>query len=305
MNAAARLFLIERRDATEAIPPRARTAHKGDFGHVLVLAGSVGKTGAAALCAAGALRMGAGLVTVATPDAALPLLAAGLRSEAMTEPLPLTEGGSLGKEAIDRAVALAESRDAVVLGPGLGQGSEVRAFVREVVAQCTRPLVIDADGLNAIAPGPKNPGAVALLRRSAATIVTPHPGEMARLCRSSTAEVQRRRLETARGFAMESGATVVLKGQRTLVADSDGRTAVNPTGNPGLATGGTGDVLAGIIGALVARGLPAWTAATVGVYLHGHAGDLAAARFGQEAMVAGDLLELLPQAIQGVTAETA
>jgi NAD(P)H-hydrate epimerase len=217
----------------------------------------------------------------------------------MTEPLPLTEGGALGKDALERALALAEARDVVVIGPGLGQGPEVRALVRELLTQCTRPMIVDADGLNAVAPGPKNPGAVALLRRSAPTIVTPHPGEMARLRASTTAEVQRRRLETARSFAVETGATVVLKGQRTLIADGDGRAAVNPTGNPGMATGGTGDVLAGILGALVGRGLAPWTAATAGVYLHGRAGDLAAARLGEDALVAGDLVDALPQAFGG------
>jgi hydroxyethylthiazole kinase-like uncharacterized protein yjeF len=301
----AQLFLVEPRDAATALPPRSPAAHKGDFGHLLVIAGSLGKTGAAALCASAALRMGAGLVTVATPESALPFLAGSLRSETMTEPLPLTDGGALGKEALERALALAEARDAVVLGPGLGQGGEVRTFVRELLAQCTRPMLIDADGLNAVAPGPKNPGAVALLRRAAATIVTPHPGEMARLRGSSTAEVQRRRLETARGFAIETGATVVLKGQRTLIADSDGRAAVNPTGNPGMATGGTGDVLAGIVGALIARGLPVWTAALAGVYLHGRAGDRAAARLGPESLVAADLVDVLPEAILGVTADGA
>jgi NAD(P)H-hydrate epimerase len=267
---------------------------------VLVVAGSVGKTGAAALCAAAALRMGAGLVTVATPASALPLLAAGLRAEAMTEPLPLTDSQTLGKEAVDRAVALAEARDALVLGPGLGSGADVRAFVRELLAQCPRPAILDADGLNAIAPGPRTAGALGLLRRAAPTLVTPHPGEMARLGGASAAEVQRRRLETARGFAMETGATVVLKGQRTLLADSAGRAAVNPTGNPGMATGGTGDVLAGMIGALLARGLGGWSAAAAGVYLHGRAGDLAAARVGQESLVAGDLVDALPASIASV-----
>jgi ADP-dependent NAD(P)H-hydrate dehydratase / NAD(P)H-hydrate epimerase len=289
------LFLLEAADAAAALPRRAPASHKGDYGHVLVIAGSVGKTGAAALCAAAALRAGAGLVTVATPGPALPLLVAALRREAMAEPLPLTEGGVLGKDAIDRALALAESRDVMVLGPGLGH-----AFVRELLAQSTRPMVIDADGLNAVAPGPKNPGAVALLRRSAPTVVTPHPGEMARLVASSTAEVQRRRLETARHFAIDSAAAVVLKGYRTLIAGPDGRTAVNPTGNPGMASGGTGDVLAGIIGARLARTPDSWSAAITGVYLHGLAGDLAAAARGEEALLAGDLVDAYADAVARV-----
>jgi len=294
---AAPLYLLEARDAAAAFPLRAPSAHKGDFGHVLVIAGSVGKTGAAALCAAGALRAGAGLVTVATPAPALGLLVAAVRPEAMAEGLPLTEGGALGKDAIDRALALAESRDAVVIGPGLGQGAEVRAFVRELLSRCERPMIVDADGLNAAssAKGGSSP-----LRRRASTLVTPHPGEMARLIGSTTAEVQRRRVETARAFAVETGAVTVLKGQRTIVTDADGRAAVNATGNPGMATGGTGDVLAGILGALIARGVPAWDTAVAGVFLHGRAGDLAAARLGQEAMLAGDLIDAIPDAIRSV-----
>jgi ADP-dependent NAD(P)H-hydrate dehydratase / NAD(P)H-hydrate epimerase len=296
------LFLIEARDAGAVFPPRAPSAHKGDFGHVLVIAGSVGKTGAAALCASGALRAGAGLVTVATPTSALGLLAAAVRPEAMTEPLPLTEGGMFGKDAVERAVALAETRDAVVIGPGLGQGADVRAFVRELLSRCTKPMVVDADGLNA-ASTPR--GGASPLRRPAPTVITPHPGEMARLIDSTTAEVQRRRVETARAFALETGAVTVLKGQRTIVADADGRAAVNPTGNPGMATGGTGDVMAGILGALVARGLPAWDAAIAGVYIHGRAGDLAARHLGAEAMLAGDLADAVPEAIRSVSRQEA
>jgi hydroxyethylthiazole kinase-like uncharacterized protein yjeF len=292
----ARLWLTEPSDLAAAYPPRMPGAHKGSFGHVLVLAGSVGKTGAAILAGTAALRAGAGLVTVATPAPALPLVAAG-PPELMTEPLPSGPAG-LEHDAIARALALAKTRDAVVLGPGLGQESGTREFVREFVARCPQPLVVDADALNALAPSGKEAGRTGVLRRSVATIVTPHPGEMARLTGSTTAEIQRRRLETARSFAMETGALVVLKGQRTLVADPEGRAAVNPTGNPGMATGGTGDVLSGILGALLARGLGAWEAATAGVFLHGRAGDAAAEARGQEAMLAGDVIDALPRVLQ-------
>jgi NAD(P)H-hydrate epimerase len=218
----------------------------------------------------------------------------------MTEPLPTDSTGTLDAGAVSRALALAKERDAVVLGPGLGQESGTRAFVRDFVRRCPSPLLVDADGLNALAPSAKEKGATDALRRSSPTLVTPHPGEMARLAGSSAAEVQRRRLETARAFAMETGAVVALKGQRTLVARPDGRAAVNPTGNPGMATGGTGDVLSGIAGALLARGCDAWTAATAGVYLHGLAGDEAAARMGQESLVAGDLIDHLPHAFRAL-----
>jgi NAD(P)H-hydrate epimerase len=288
-----RLWLLEARDAAEGFPPRAPGAHKGRFGHVLVVAGSVGKTGAAILAAAGALRTGAGLVTVATPAPALPTVAAG-RPEIMTEPLPVRASGGLDREAVDRTLALAKSRDAVVLGPGLGQDPGTPEFVRELVRRCPGPLVVDADGLNALA------GGTGAIRREAPTVLTPHPGEMARLIGSRTDEVQRRRVETARALAVETGAVVVLKGQRTVVADASGRAAVNPTGNAGMATGGTGDVLAGMVGALLARGCAPWLAATAAVYLHGLAGDRAAEERGQESLVAGDLLDALPAALRSL-----
>lgn len=296
------LFLLEETDAARALPARGADSHKGSYGHVLVIAGSVGKTGAAALCAAGALRAGAGLVTVASPADAVPLFTGVLRAEAMAEPLPLTEGGGLGKEAVERALDLAKSRDVVVLGPGLGAGADVRSFVRELLARCDRPMVVDADGLNAIAPSGKGAGAIALLRRTAPTVVTPHPGEMARLTGLSTVEVQRRRLEVARAFSLETGATVVLKGQRTIIAGAEGQAAVNPTGNPGMASGGTGDVLAGMVGALLARGDRSWTTVAAAVFLHGRAGDHAAASLGEDGMLAGDLIDAIGKAIESVAA---
>ena len=295
----ARLWLLEAADAARAFPPRESGAHKGTFGHVLVIAGSVGKTGAAVLAATAALRTGAGLVTVATPAPALPMVAAA-RAEAMTEPLPVDASGVLDAGAVTRALALAKERDAVVLGPGLGQEAGTRAFVRELVRRCPGPLLVDADGLNALAPTAREKGASDALGRSAPTVITPHPGEMARLVASTTSDVQRRRLETARAFATETGAVVLLKGHRTIVAHPDGRAAVNPTGNPGMATGGTGDALSGIIGALLARGCDAWTAATAGAYLHGLAGDEAAAHLGQESMMAGDVVSHLPRAFRAL-----
>jgi len=293
-----RLFLLEAADAARAFPERAAGSHKGTYGHLLIVAGAVGKTGAAILAAMGALRSGAGLVTVATPANALPVVAAG-RAEAMTEPLPVLPSGDLAPGALERALALAAARDAAVIGPGLGQEPGTRAFIREFVRLCPVPLLVDADGLNAMAPSDHEPGALQALRREVATVVTPHPGEMARLLGLPSAEVQARRLETARRMAGDTAVFVVLKGQRTLVCRPDGVAAVNPTGNPGMATGGTGDVLAGIIGALLARHEP-WTAATAGVYLHGLAGDRAAATAGPESLLAGDVASALPDAIRAV-----
>jgi NAD(P)H-hydrate epimerase len=294
------LGLLEDADAEAAFPPRAAAAHKGDYGHVLVIAGSVGKSGAAILAGLGALRAGAGLVTVATPAPALPLVAMG-RPEMMTEPLGVGPGGGLDREALKRALALAAGRDAAVIGPGLGQDPDTADFVRSFVRECAVPLVVDADGLNALAASPEGVAPA----RSAATVLTPHPGEMARLSGSTSAEVQGGRLSAARALAARVGAFVVLKGHGTIVADPDGGAAVNPTGNPGMATGGTGDVLSGVIGALLARRCAAWLAATAGVFVHGRAGDLAAARLGQDAMLAGDLADALPEAIRSLASSRA
>jgi NAD(P)H-hydrate epimerase len=295
-----RLFLLERADARRCYPPRPPNSHKGNFGHLLVIAGSTGKTGAAILSALGALRAGVGLVTVATPAAALPLVAAG-RPELMTEPLADGLGGVISAQALKRALALARERDAVVIGPGLGQDPGTKEFVRTFVAQCPQPLLVDADGLNALSAAGTTTGPLELIKRPS-TIVTPHPGEMARLAHLATAAVQRRRLETARDFAVASGAVVVLKGQRTVVAEKSRRAAVNPTGNPGLATGGSGDVLSGVIGALLCRYDP-WTAATAGAYLHGWAGDRAAKRLGQASLLAGDVVDSLTDAISALSPE--
>jgi NAD(P)H-hydrate epimerase len=265
------------------------------------VAGSLGKTGAAVLAATAALRGGVGLVTVATPAPALGMVAAG-RPELMTEPIPVNAAGNVAREACDRVLSLAASKDAVVIGPGLGQDAGVREFVREFVRRCPVPLLVDADALNALAPpaGGRVRGALDALELGRPTILTPHPGEMARLTGLRPDEVQKRRLETTRSLARETGSLVVLKGQRTLIVDPKGRAAVNPTGNPGMATGGTGDVLAGLIGALLAR-LDPWEAASAAVYLHGRAGDLAAARCGQAPLVASDVLDAMPEALRSLS----
>jgi NAD(P)H-hydrate epimerase len=278
------LGLIQPSDAARAYPPRRPDAHKGDFGHVLAVAGSAGKSGAAVLCGTAALRAGAGLVTVATPAEVQPVVAAA-RAELMTEPLPA--------DRLARSLEIASRADAVVLGPGLGPGAA--SLARGLAEGVAGPLVIDADGLNALVPA-----AAHAWRGARPTVLTPHPGEMGRLLGRTTAEVQADRLAAARALAEATGAVVVLKGQRTVVARPDGFAAVNPTGNPGLAKGGTGDVLAGIVGALLARGCDAWTAAVAAVFVHGRAGDLAAARTGVEALLAGDVVDALGEAIRSL-----
>jgi ADP-dependent NAD(P)H-hydrate dehydratase / NAD(P)H-hydrate epimerase len=286
----AQLFLLEAQDVALVYPERTHGGHKGDYGHVLVLGGSVGKTGAVALTAHAALRAGAGLVTVVTPEAALPLLVAQARPEVMTEPLP----SGWTTAGLERALELAAACDAVVLGPGLGRGSGAVDFVHGLMRSCECPLLVDADALNALAQGRGMP------ERSLPTVLTPHPGEMARLMGTETSQIQARRLESARELAQRNRVHVVLKGQRTLIAAPGGRAAVNPTGNPGMATAGTGDVLSGVIGALLARGTGAWEAATAGVYLHGLAGDLGARRLGQESLLAGDVIAALPEALRAI-----
>jgi hydroxyethylthiazole kinase-like uncharacterized protein yjeF len=297
----ASLQLVEDADVTAVFPPRAAGAHKGTFGHVLVVAGSLGKSGAAALAASGALRSGAGLVSVATPRSCLALVAAS-RPEVMTEPMAETNGGGLAEEALDRLLALAGGRDAGVLGPGRGRDASTWRLARAFAARCPVPLVVDADGLNAIAPGEGGEGPAAVLAsRTASTIITPHPGEMSRLAGRPVATIQADRVAAASSLARDARVVVVLKGQRSVVADPGGRVAVTDAGTPGLATGGTGDVLSGVAGALVAR-LDPWTAATAAVHLHGRAGEVAARGLGEDGVVATDVAESLPRAIVALAA---
>ena len=291
-----RLNLVMREELRWVAAPRAHDSHKGNFGHVLVLAGSVGKTGAAALAAKAALRAGAGLVTVATPKSALPIVAA-LGMEYMTEPLPETEAGTISLGALDSLGKLVKGKTVLAVGPGLGQAPETAECIRTAVNKFDLPLVLDADGLNAFAGCVESLRAKSLAFNSP-TVLTPHPGEMARLTGKSTAEILAARIETARGFAERHGHVLVLKGFRTLIASPDGQVYVNPTGNPGMATGGTGDVLTGLIAGLLAEfpSRPAALVAAAGVYLHGLAGDIAARELGEASMMAEDLLDRLPRA---------
>ncbi len=273
--------------------PRALNTHKGSYGHVLVFAGSMGKVGAALLSCLGVLRSGAGLCTLASHPAAVASIE-GRILEVMTErllPSGVSADAPYNAASCQRAVEMAISRDVLVIGPGLGQESSTWE-VLEALLGVEKPAVIDADGLNLLV------GRVASLRsRSAPTILTPHPGEMARLCGCSTREIQEARLVYAKDLAEKSGAIVILKGARTVIASSEGRAWINPTGNAGMATAGSGDVLAGIIGGLLAQGYKAEDAACLGVFLHGLAGDLWAAQHTAPALIASDLLHALPQAI--------
>jgi NAD(P)H-hydrate epimerase len=289
------LELLTRERMRELVPARAADSHKGDFGRVLVVAGSVGRTGAAHLAATGALRSGAGLVTIATPKSCLPILAA-MAPEYMTEGLDETSAGTIDFSAADRVLDM--KADVIAIGPGLGQDPSTAAFVQAVVERSGVPLVVDADALNAFSGDPERLGG----RDGVDVIVTPHPGEMARLLNLSIEQVQAERLEHARDFAAAHRCHVVLKGHRTVIAGPEGRSFVNLTGNAGMATGGTGDLLTGMIAAWFAQLLDAEGACKLAVYLHGTAGDLAEADEGEVALLPTDIAARLGDAILELTA---
>jgi len=285
--------------------PRQPVGHKGTYGHALIVSGSVGKTGAAVLASWAALRAGAGLVTVATPERALPIIASHT-PEVMTEPLPPTNAGTISMRSLDagRFDSIAKGKQALGIGPGLTTNEETQEFVRRIVSRRSVPIVLDADGLNAFA------GRAAELKNSTGLLaVTPHPGEMGRLLGCETQEVQANRMDVARKAAAEWNACVVLKGHETVIASPSGEAFVNSTGNPGMGTGGTGDVLTGILAGLVAQyghGLDymGYTRLIAfGVYLHGLAGDIAYDERGEAPLMASDLIQALPRAYQRFYAE--
>ncbi len=288
-----RNLLLTRDSALQSLPERAPSSHKGTFGHAGIIAGSVGKTGAAALTARAALRVGAGLVTVATPSSVNDILEAKLL-EAMTIPLAETKARTLARSGLDRVLTFIQARTAIAMGPGLSTHPETVELVQSLMKHLDRPSVLDADALNALT------GRASLLTEcKTPPILTPHPGEMARLeVDATTQSINADRIGTARRFAQERGVFVVLKGARTVIARPDGLVAICPTGNPGMATAGTGDVLTGMIVGLLAQKVPVWDAACAATYFHGVAGDLAARHLGQPGMVASDLLAQIPYALQ-------
>jgi hydroxyethylthiazole kinase-like uncharacterized protein yjeF len=291
------LNLITAAEAATLIGPRSPTANKGSFGHVLVLGGSTGKAGAAAMAGMAALRAGAGLSTVATAKSVLATVA-GFHPELMTEPLDETDVGSISSRALQQARmdSLAERKTVLAVGPGISRHRETAEFVRGVVGKYKLPIVLDADGLNAF----ENHSAE-LKKRAGTLVITPHPGEMARLTGSTVPAVQHDRINVARTFASEHQLIVVLKGHRTLIAQPDGTVWVNATGNPGMATGGTGDILTGMVAGLIAQH-PDHIADGViaAVHLHGLAGDVARESMGEHSLVATDLLTALPEAFRRV-----
>jgi NAD(P)H-hydrate epimerase len=283
--------LIERAQVRALLPPRRRDAHKGDFGRVLLIAGSRGMAGAAALCARAALRAGAGLVYLGAPESLNDILQTKV-DEVITRPLPQTDAGTLSADALPLIEAHLRDCDALALGPGLSRNPATAELVRRLVRACTKPMVLDADGLNAVSEEPE-----CLVRSAAPAVITPHPGEMARLMGSDIPAVQVDRLEAARTAAKRLGCVALLKGARTVIATPEGQVRICPTGNPGMASGGTGDVLTGMIAGFLGQGMSPFDAATAGAFLHGLAGDLAAASLTEVALVAGDVLDAIPLAL--------
>jgi NAD(P)H-hydrate epimerase len=281
--------------------PRATAANKGSFGHVLVVGGSVGKSGAPAMTALAAMRAGAGLVTAAVPAPVLPLVAS-IAPELMTFPLVASTAGCVAAEnlALETLAAIMAGKTVLAIGPGLGQSPETVKFVTGLLSGTKIPAVIDADALNILAAEPELLARLGEMAKKGRTLVlTPHPGEMARLAGKTVAEIQANRLEAARGFAQRFGVTLVLKGARTLIAHPDGRMAVNTTGNPGMAKGGSGDLLTGLIAGLLAQ-YPAKVARAVeaAVYLHGLAGDFAVRKADEHTLLPTDSLAQLARAFR-------
>jgi hydroxyethylthiazole kinase-like uncharacterized protein yjeF len=281
--------LLEKRMISEMLPVRAKDSNKGNYGRVFCLCGSLGMAGAAYLAASGALRCGAGLITVGVPKSVYCPVASKL-DECMVYPLEETANGALSYSALDKILELSGSANVLLIGCGLSRDVQTQQLVRKIVADAECTIILDADGINAFE------GHIDLLRTSKAELIlTPHPGEMSRLCGKTISQVQSSRLDTAREFAVQNGVTLVLKGANTIVAAKDGRAFINPTGNPGMAKGGSGDILAGMTAAFAAQGISPEKSACCGVFIHGSAGDNAAEKYSQYGMIPTDMLREIPQ----------
>ena len=294
-NESSSVYVTTAEEVRNSFPIRPPDAHKGSCGRVVVIAGSVGMTGAAALTSSAALRMGAGLVTLGVAESLNDILEVKL-TEVMTKPLPeVRKRRCLSLRAVGEIRRMAEGSDCMAIGPGLSTHRETSELVRRVVSDVSVPIVLDADGLNALA------GQIELLKGiDAPTVITPHPGEFSRLTGMKIEEIVDAPLDISASVAVAYGVTVVLKGAPTVVATESGETFINPTGNAGMATGGAGDVLTGMIAGLIGQGLESSVAARIGVYLHGLAGDLAREEKGEFGLVAGDLAAFLPAATRCV-----
>ena len=287
-------YLLEKEEIQRWLSiPRNPDTHKGDYGHLLVIAGSVGKTGAAAMACQAALRMGAGLVTLAIPKSLNAIMEAKL-TEVMTEPLPETPKQTLSLRAFSTIVRLCENKRAVIIGPGLGTYKETQSLVLKLIKAVDLPIILDADGITALTTQPKTlPVANRML------ILTPHPGEMAKLVRSQVKEVLEDRIGLSRNFSQSQHVHLVLRGHPSLISTPKGEIFINPTGNPGMASAGAGDVLTGMIGGLVCQGFDILPSLQMAVYLHGLAGDEGAKEMGEKSLIASDIIEKIPTLLKG------
>ena len=285
------LSLIERNEIAECFKPRDNQSHKGSYGHLMILAGSTGKTGAAALCANAAMRCGTGLTTLGIAES-LNNIIEPLVIEPMTHPLPEREKGSLSDHCLDEILTLLSQKQALAIGPGIGTRKGTKKLVEKLIEKTRIPLIIDADAINCICGNPE-----ILNTKKAPAILTPHPGEMARLCQVPTSDIQENRVLFASQFAAAHDVCLVLKGAQTVVSFPDGRSFICPTGNPGMASGGMGDVLTGMIAGFCAQGFSAEDASLAGVYIHGLCGDILAADTGAFGFLATDMIQMIPKAI--------
>lgn len=276
------------------IPARELDSHKGDYGHVFILAGSAGLTGAAYLASQSCLLSGSGLVTLGIPKSLNPVMEVKL-TEVMTKPLAQTQELTLSIKALAQIRKILPEINALAIGPGLSRNYQTQQLVHKLLLTVTKPSILDADGINALI-GKLN----ILYNRKVELVITPHPGEMSRLLNLKIAKIQRHRTKIAKDFAKKYSVTVVLKGYRTVVAASNGQLYINETGNPGMASAGCGDILTGIIAAFLGQGMRCFKAARLGVYIHGLAGDIAVKEKGESSLIASDILDKLPQALKTV-----
>jgi len=291
-------YLLTSKQVRSYFHPRPADTHKGSTGHLLIVAGSPGKTGAAAMTAMSAMRTGAGLVTLGIPKSLNPVIESQVL-EAMTEPLPERQDETLGESAFDTIMNLISQKKCLAIGPGLGQAEDTKKLVCRIIKESPVPVLVDADGLNNLA------GNTTILKKLKVPIVlTPHPGEMARLMDITVADVQHDRIKSSRDFAVNFNVHVVLKGARTVVAHPDGKAYINPTGNSGMASGGMGDVLTGVIASLITQGFAPEAAAHAGVYLHGAAADTLAESIGPFGYLASDVMNAIPGEIKKLTEAT-
>jgi hydroxyethylthiazole kinase-like uncharacterized protein yjeF len=287
-----KLELVEKKTVLPYFKRRKKDTHKGTYGHLFIVSGSLGKTGAAVMAGKAALKMGAGLVTVGTPESCLPIVARSM-AELMTEPLPETAERTLSHQALRKVLSLLKGKDAIMIGPGISTHKSTAELVLSLIPQINVPAVVDADALNILASKPE---IIKSLHQPA--VLTPHPGEFARLLNLSTQEVLERKLDLVPQFAKEYGVYLVLKAYRTLTATPEGRVFINPTGNPGMATAGSGDVLSGMIASMIVQEKNLLEAVLAAVYVHGLSADIGAEKLGEKALTAGDIIRYLPSGIK-------